>query len=40
MLHTSGCQELLALHDLAASSDASVIDNVPREVQKIARRLV
>jgi hypothetical protein len=36
MLHSSGCHELSGLHDLAASSDASVLNNVPTEVQKIA----
>jgi hypothetical protein len=40
MFHSSGCQELSALRDMAASSDASIIDNIPSEVQKIAGRLV
>jgi hypothetical protein len=34
MLHSSSCQELPALHELAASSDAFVVENVPAEVQK------
>jgi hypothetical protein len=40
MLHSSGCQLLPVLCELAASSDASVIENVPAKVQKIAERLV
>jgi hypothetical protein len=39
MLHSSSCQELSALCELAALSDASIIENVPVEVQKIAVRL-
>jgi hypothetical protein len=40
MLHSFGYQELSALHDLASSSDASIMDNVPTKVPKIVRCLV
>jgi hypothetical protein len=39
-LYSPDCQELLILHDLATSSDASVVEDVPGEVQKIAGCLV
>jgi hypothetical protein len=32
MLHNSGCLELLTLRDLAASSDASIAEDIPWEV--------
>jgi hypothetical protein len=40
MLHSSGCQELSVMCDLVASSDTSIIDNVPMKVQKIVGCLV
>jgi hypothetical protein len=40
MLHSSGCQELSELRQLAASSDASIVEDVSAEVQKIADHLV
>jgi hypothetical protein len=40
MLHSSGYQELSKLCDLAASSNASVVDNVLAEVLKIVGHLV
>jgi hypothetical protein len=39
MLHSSSCQELPRLHELVVSSDASIVENVPMEVQKAAGRL-
>jgi hypothetical protein len=40
MLQSSSCQELSALLDLATLSDASIVSNVPVEVQKIVGCLV
>jgi hypothetical protein len=40
MLHSFGCQELPTLRELAASSDASIIKDIPGEVQKTTGRLV
>jgi hypothetical protein len=40
-LHSeSGCEHLLMLNLLASSSDASLLDEIPMEVQKIAGWLV
>jgi hypothetical protein len=39
MLHSSGCHELPALCELAASADASIIEGVPTEVHKIANQV-
>jgi hypothetical protein len=36
MLHGEGCQELGRLHDLATSRDATVLKDVPEDVQKLA----
>jgi hypothetical protein len=40
MLRSSGCRDLSALYQLVNSSDASVVEDVPAEVQKLADRLV
>jgi hypothetical protein len=40
MLHSLDCKEFSGLHQLAASSDASIIENILAEVQKIVSRLV
>jgi hypothetical protein len=40
MLCSTGCQELSRLHELAASSDAFITDDVPTEVQKVVGCLV
>jgi hypothetical protein len=40
MLHGEGFQELGRLRDLAGSSDASVLEEVPEDVRKLARRIV
>jgi hypothetical protein len=40
MLHESGCEHLSMLSSLASSSDTSLLDEIPTEVQKIAGRLV
>jgi hypothetical protein len=40
MLNGASCQELSWLHELAASSDVSVIENVPADVRKLAVHLV
>jgi hypothetical protein len=37
MLNGEGCQELGRLHDLASSSDASVLEEVLEDVHKVAR---
>jgi hypothetical protein len=36
MLHGEGCQELGRLHDLATSRDATVLKDIPKDVQKLA----
>jgi hypothetical protein len=36
MLYGEGCQELGQLHDVAGSSDASVLEEVPEDVHKLA----
>jgi hypothetical protein len=36
MLNNEGCQELGYLHELAASSNASIVQDVPDNVQKLA----
>jgi hypothetical protein len=36
MLNNEGCQELGYLHELDASSDASIVQDVPDNVQKLA----
>jgi hypothetical protein len=40
MLHSLDCKELSGPRQLAASSDASIIENILVEVQKIVDRLV
>jgi hypothetical protein len=40
MLHSEECQELSRLHGLAASRDAVVLENVPKDVCKQAGRIV
>jgi hypothetical protein len=40
MLNGIGCQELSQLHGLAASSDASIVEDVPNDVRKMAGHLV
>jgi hypothetical protein len=36
MLHGEGCQELGQLRNLAGSSDAAVLEEVPEDVHKLA----
>jgi hypothetical protein len=36
MLNGEGCQELSRLHELAASSDATALQDVPKDVRKLA----
>jgi hypothetical protein len=36
MLKGEGCQEFVWLHDLAGSSDASVLEEVPEDEHKLA----
>jgi hypothetical protein len=40
MLYNEGCQELSRLHDLAASHNAVVLEDVPKDVWKLAVTLV
>jgi hypothetical protein len=40
MLNDKGCQELGQLHDLAASHDAAVLQDVPEDVRKLDRRIM
>jgi hypothetical protein len=40
MLNGEGCQELGRLHDLAGSSDALVLEEVPEDVHKLAGQIV
>jgi hypothetical protein len=40
MLHSEGCQELSRLCDLATSCDVMVLENVPKDVCKLAGRIV
>jgi hypothetical protein len=40
MLNDTGCQELSHLRGLAASSNASVVQNVPNDVRRLAGRHV
>jgi hypothetical protein len=40
MLHGQGCQELGRLHDLAGSSDASVLEEVLEDVCKLAWQIM
>jgi hypothetical protein len=40
MLQESSCEHLPELHPLAASNNASLLDGMPMEVQKIIGRLV
>jgi hypothetical protein len=40
MLNGEGCQELGRLRDLATSSDASMLRDVPEDVHKLAGRIV
>jgi hypothetical protein len=39
MLNSEGCQELSHLHGLAASSNASILQDVPGDVQKLVGRI-
>jgi hypothetical protein len=39
MLNGEGCRELSQLHDLAASHDVAVLEDVPEDVRKLARRI-
>jgi hypothetical protein len=40
MLHGEACQELSRLHDLAASRDAAILEDVPEDVRKLAGWIV
>jgi hypothetical protein len=40
MLNDTGCQELSHLRGLAASSNASVVQNVPNDVRRLVGRHV
>jgi hypothetical protein len=40
MLNGEGCRELSQLHDLAASHDVAVLEDVPEDVRKLARQIV
>jgi hypothetical protein len=40
MLHDFGCEHLPMLNSLAISSEASVLEEIPAEVQKINGQLV
>jgi hypothetical protein len=40
MLSNEGCQELGHLRELAASHDASVLQDVPDDVRKLAGRIM
>jgi hypothetical protein len=40
MLNGEGYQELGRLHDLAGSSDASVLEEVPEDMHKLVGRIV
>jgi hypothetical protein len=40
LLNDAGCQELAQLRGLAASSDASVVKNIPNDVWRLAGCLV
>jgi hypothetical protein len=40
MLHGEACQELSRLHDLAASRDAAILEDVPKDVRKLAGWIV
>jgi hypothetical protein len=40
MLNNAGCKELSHLHGFAASNNASVIQDIPNDVRKLAGRLV
>jgi hypothetical protein len=40
MLNGEGCQELGHLRDLAASRDATILQDVPKDVQKLVKRIV
>jgi hypothetical protein len=40
MLHGEGCQELNRLHELVASCDAVVLENVPKDVHMLALWIV
>jgi hypothetical protein len=40
MLNGEGCQELGQIHDLAASRDAAVLQDVPEDMRKLAGWIV
>jgi hypothetical protein len=40
MLNAEGCQELGRLHDLAGSSDASSLEEVPEDVHKLVGQII
>jgi hypothetical protein len=40
MLNGKGCQELARLRDMAASDDAAVLEDVPEDMRRLARRIV
>jgi hypothetical protein len=40
MLNGEGSQELSRLHDLAASHDAAVLEDVPKDMHKLAGRIM
>jgi hypothetical protein len=40
MLNGEGCQELGRLHDLATSHGAAVLEDVPKDVHKLAGWIV
>jgi hypothetical protein len=40
MLNGEGCQELGRVRNMAASRDATVLQDVPKDVQKLAGRIV
>jgi hypothetical protein len=40
MLNGKGCQELDCLRGLAASSDATILQDVPEDVQKLVGRIM
>jgi hypothetical protein len=40
LLNSEGCRELGRLHELAISSDTVVLDNVPKDVQKLVGHIM
>jgi hypothetical protein len=40
MLHSEGCQELNRLHELVASRDVAVLEDVPEDMHRLVGRIV